>query len=751
MSKPSPSSTSNEAVAVMGLFCLSKKAESSSKKEAEEETVKKAAAHQETTGASVCDITTQDTSKERKVKTNDMTITPDQEKNICVVVGPTTIPRTNDILSGRGNGANQHTGNIYFRNLIASYKRKYVLSDPVIKKQITHQVLSVIESRNPPGRFLKQDSDTGDWKGVDRDTALRKTAQALREKAPLLKKKVLEEAERKDKIVESLKRKSLECSPPMGKDKKHRQLPPSLMRNTMMKPPRSSLNPIGDGAAHADPNSSQNGALHNRDILSSDGHYLLQQQLQQNATHQPHLPTPALFQNVPSMHAQHQPLTQLNLVPTRMPNSNLILNELLQNNGIMSAAIDNHSGNNGLSFLRQHPATNGTDETLMKLLAPQDQQSQSSGFMPFTFNYKEMTISSHTENSSNDQKKLSRAAKAKRAKEICIEKSAEMLENIVMIASTSVDLTALFLIVSMSAQAFNSPSFSKHELKPRNHDVIINASDVPNHPGNLMLAEAIQTYRSDYLHSGYSNQMKHEIVQLLLSSITNKDKNTKTTSSKKDARFLTREKTGKSSNKAEWKILPEKEIFSLVKSLFEQACSFILNPDANDVLFGSDDRSRLSPGNIFFKSIIRRCKPLFLESPPEKKMQYATEIVGFVTSRPGRFLGYIENMGMWIPLPFESAIEQTQEQLDDNTEELIVQLHSPRNNAASLPPNLIFQDVAQQFQHAGIPQNPQLYGNAAAGNPLTSLTAAGIAGVTPLTLQGQWHIDTTRNGPPAYT
>ena len=60
-------------------------------------------------------------------------------------------------------------------------------------------MLGIVKSRKPPGIFLEQVSKDGSWKELDnRDTALRKTAQALEEKASELKKKVLEEAERKD-------------------------------------------------------------------------------------------------------------------------------------------------------------------------------------------------------------------------------------------------------------------------------------------------------------------------------------------------------------------------------------------------------------------------------------------------------------------------------------------------------------------------------------------------------------------------
>jgi len=99
----------------------------------------------------------------------------------------------------------------------------------------------------------------------------------------------------------------------------------------------------------------------------------------------------------------------------------------------------------------------------------------------------------------------------------------------------------------------------------------------------------------------------------------------------------------------------------------EQSCSYILNADANDILFGGDLRSKSSPGTMFFKAVIQRCKPLFLQSPPDRQMHYVAELVGFATTRPARFLGYIPQMGMWRPLSFETAMKKTREALGDNT------------------------------------------------------------------------------------
>jgi hypothetical protein len=104
------------------------------------------------------------------------------------------IPHPHDILSGRGNGANQHPGNIFFRCLIQRYKHRYIHTGPSEKKSITKRIVDDVFSRDPPGRFLKQATDSEEWEVLDYEKVLKKTGQALREKAPELKRKSLEEA-----------------------------------------------------------------------------------------------------------------------------------------------------------------------------------------------------------------------------------------------------------------------------------------------------------------------------------------------------------------------------------------------------------------------------------------------------------------------------------------------------------------------------------------------------------------------------
>ena len=67
----------------------------------------------------------------------------------------------NDVLSGRGGRTNNHPGNIAFRNIVKGYRHEYL--DPRTRKlekaHVAARLVAQIRSMNPPGRFLKEDSE----------------------------------------------------------------------------------------------------------------------------------------------------------------------------------------------------------------------------------------------------------------------------------------------------------------------------------------------------------------------------------------------------------------------------------------------------------------------------------------------------------------------------------------------------------------------------------------------------------------
>lgn len=99
-------------------------------------------------------------------------------------------PHDHDVLSGRGNFVNYHVGNEHFRALVRKHKVAYVACPKPQKGKFSRMIVDEIRSRNPPGRFLKQDPTTKLWYDIGEKKALDKTRQALREGAPEIMKEI---------------------------------------------------------------------------------------------------------------------------------------------------------------------------------------------------------------------------------------------------------------------------------------------------------------------------------------------------------------------------------------------------------------------------------------------------------------------------------------------------------------------------------------------------------------------------------
>jgi hypothetical protein len=103
---------------------------------------------------------------------------------------PQIVVHEHDVLSGRGVNIAHHSGNQRFRSLVTtradeSYCTSYSSSE---KKAVAEEIISHIESLDPPGRFLKRDGRgqvsrglAGPWEQLSRREAIRKACQALRD------------------------------------------------------------------------------------------------------------------------------------------------------------------------------------------------------------------------------------------------------------------------------------------------------------------------------------------------------------------------------------------------------------------------------------------------------------------------------------------------------------------------------------------------------------------------------------------
>ena len=100
-------------------------------------------------------------------------------------IGPVATPNVHDVLSGRGGRINAHPGNVQFRTIIASMKSTYLSprTRKLEKAHIANDIVRRIRRLDPPGRFLKEDSD-GTWWDIGDEKARKKVGQALREDAP---------------------------------------------------------------------------------------------------------------------------------------------------------------------------------------------------------------------------------------------------------------------------------------------------------------------------------------------------------------------------------------------------------------------------------------------------------------------------------------------------------------------------------------------------------------------------------------
>uniref|UniRef100_A0A7S4VJM1 DUF6824 domain-containing protein n=1 Tax=Ditylum brightwellii TaxID=49249 RepID=A0A7S4VJM1_9STRA len=65
------------------------------------------------------------------------------------------IPHDHDVLSGRGASVNSHAGNTRFRALCFHKKSDFDGANHAAKRRIATEIVQVVTSLEPPGRFLK--------------------------------------------------------------------------------------------------------------------------------------------------------------------------------------------------------------------------------------------------------------------------------------------------------------------------------------------------------------------------------------------------------------------------------------------------------------------------------------------------------------------------------------------------------------------------------------------------------------------
>jgi hypothetical protein len=101
-------------------------------------------------------------------------------------IGPIAETNVNDVLCGRGGKVNSHPGNKQFREIVEGLKEIYLAktTKKLEKAHVAAQIIITIRTMDPPGRFLKEDSNDGMWYDIGDIKARKKAGQALREDAP---------------------------------------------------------------------------------------------------------------------------------------------------------------------------------------------------------------------------------------------------------------------------------------------------------------------------------------------------------------------------------------------------------------------------------------------------------------------------------------------------------------------------------------------------------------------------------------
>mmetsp|Transcript_29186 Transcript_29186/g.62541 ORF Transcript_29186/g.62541 Transcript_29186/m.62541 type:complete len:768 (+) Transcript_29186:141-2444(+) len=93
-----------------------------------------------------------------------------------------------DVLFGRGGGTNHHKGNKRYRKMVEDRKVRYVNCKRLDKPLVALEIIKEWRNQFPPGRFLKFDEKKNEYNDVGDKKAREKTSQALREKAPQIRK-----------------------------------------------------------------------------------------------------------------------------------------------------------------------------------------------------------------------------------------------------------------------------------------------------------------------------------------------------------------------------------------------------------------------------------------------------------------------------------------------------------------------------------------------------------------------------------
>lgn len=119
------------------------------------------------------------------------------------------------VICGRGSAANNHIGNIRFRDIVKTYQGRYRAACKADKPIVALEIVLSWKGMSPPGRFLSKkkskslstkdmnNNDDGEWYEIPDEQASRKVAQRLRERTTAFDASQFRRLQREGKVVGS--------------------------------------------------------------------------------------------------------------------------------------------------------------------------------------------------------------------------------------------------------------------------------------------------------------------------------------------------------------------------------------------------------------------------------------------------------------------------------------------------------------------------------------------------------------------
>lgn len=94
-------------------------------------------------------------------------------------------PQRNDVVFGKGYSIQRRPGNQHYHWLVETVKPVYDQVPKNVKRLQAEVVVNeIVEKLDPPGRFLKKNQESGFYELVNREMAVQKARQALRDWKP---------------------------------------------------------------------------------------------------------------------------------------------------------------------------------------------------------------------------------------------------------------------------------------------------------------------------------------------------------------------------------------------------------------------------------------------------------------------------------------------------------------------------------------------------------------------------------------